>query len=100
MQDPDRTQVFAVVCRQAGSSVQVLLHKVGRGPPTEKRWAFIGGTPQPGEDGGVRARFHWSKWSRTCGPLALRRLLALACPLMNSHTRKGPLLRSGPSNAE
>lgn len=50
----DRPQVFAVVCRQYGTSVQVLLQKVGRGPPTEKRWAFIGGPVHPGDDAGVR----------------------------------------------
>lgn len=50
----DRAQVFAVVCRQAGASVQVLLQKVGRGPPTDRKWAFVGGPVQHGDDAGVR----------------------------------------------
>lgn len=54
MQSQDRAQVFGVVCRQLGSSVQVLLQKVGRGPPTDRKWAFVGGPVQPGDDTGVR----------------------------------------------
>lgn len=54
MQSQDRAQVFGVVCRQVGSSVQVLLQKVGRGPPTDRRWAFVGGPVQPSDDTGVR----------------------------------------------
>lgn len=103
MQSQDRAQVFGVVCRQLGSSVQVLLQKVGRGPPTDRKWAFVGGPVQPGDDTGVRLSDALSTQLSAIVPpsssapvlCTLLRILRTRCspPL-------GPILRCSPSPPE